>query len=406
MKQLILSISGMLLLAIQTNAQDQPMVKVDVSPKITTVNTNLSYNVNTDFKINTTVNVQDQDQDGDDPMKTKTFTKSFSLDKSDKVNLSNQYGSITIKTWDKNEIKVDADIKAYANNDAEAQKLLDNASIIASKTGDLVSFKTAIENRNSNSWNWGSGSKNGKKWRREVKVHITVYMPASSSLTAAQSYGSITMDNFSGPTSLKVQYGNLTAGNLSNDNNYISVSYGKAVAKDIDRAKIKLQYGGGLIINSIGTLDLDAEYTSVNIGTIKTSAVIKHQYGKGITIGTAGNLNLNTQYTGVKVANLKGNVTSKQDYGQLNIAAVEATAKVIDINGNYSSVNLAFSSTYSGEFDVTVNYGDFKYGSNVTAKKHGDDRDYSNSKRYSGQVGKGGSGKISVITNYESITFN
>ena len=56
------------------------------------------------------------DEQDDTPMKAKTFSKSFAIDKSDKVNLSNQYGSITVKVWSKNEIKVDVDMKAYAKN--------------------------------------------------------------------------------------------------------------------------------------------------------------------------------------------------------------------------------------------------------------------------------------------------
>jgi uncharacterized protein YcfL len=368
MKKLILMLLSVFLLTARAHSQQQqPTVNVDVSPK-PKVSVNVSkpnVSVNTDVNVVTNVNVQDSE-----PLKVKTFSKSFSLDKNDKVNLSNQYGSITIKTWDKNEIKVDADIKAYADNDSEAQKLLENASINATKTGDLVSFKTIINDRSSSSWSyWGSGSKNGKKWRREVKVYITVYMPSSNSLTASQSYGNIVMDNFSGPTSLKVQYGNLTTGNLSNNNNYISVGYGKAVAKDIDQAKIKLEYGSGLSINSVGNLDLDVAYANVNI------------------------------------AALKGNVTSKIEYGKLNINEIGNGCKIVDVKADYTDVNLGFNTSYSGEFNVATSYGGFKYGANVIAKKQGDDKGYSNSKSYSGQIGKGGVAKINITTEYGSVTF-
>ena len=366
MNKLILILLSMSLLTANVHSQQQqPTITLDINPnpKVSiSISKSNAYNVS----VNTDVTVQDSE-----PLKVKTFSKSFSLDKNDKVNLSNQYGSITIKTWDKNEIKVDADIKAYANNDEEAQKLLDDASINATKNGDLVSFKTIINDHSSSGWGyWGSGNKNGKKWRREVKVYITVYMPSSNSLTVSQSYGNIMMDNFSGPTSLKVQYGNLTVGNLTNNNNYIVVGYGRAVAKDIDQAKIKLQYGSGLTINSIGNLDLDAGYTNVNI------------------------------------AALNGNVTSKIEYGKLNINEIGNACKSVDVKADYTSVNLGFNTNYNGEFNVATNYGGFKYGSNVTAKKQDDgDRSYSSSKKYAGQIGKGGVAKISIITEYGSVTF-
>lgn len=393
----------MFLLAANINAQQQPSVNIDISPnpKVSVnISKSKSFNINTGVHVKTNVNVQDL---GDDPMKAKAFTKSFSLDKNDKVNLSNEYGSITIKTWDKSEIKVDADIKAYANTEAEAQKLLDDASIIASKTGDLVSYKTKIENHNSNGWNWVKG-KNGKKWRREVKVYITVYMPASNALTASQQYGNILIDDFAGPTSIKVQYGNLTAGNLSNANNYISIQYGKGSVKDMGGAKIKHQYGGGFTLGTVDNLDLDAQYTSVTVIAVKGVATVKHQYGTGTTIGNVGNLNVNTQYTTIKVGSLHGNVVSKAQYGKVLIDEIDA-GKNVDVDAQYTTVNLGFAANYSGDFNVRTNYASFKYPATVTTKREGDDRGYSSSKNYTGQIGKGGAAKVNVNLQYNSVTF-
>lgn len=402
MKNLMLCMSGMLL-ATQINAQ-QVSTFVSVNANANT-STSYSYTVNDVKKqVNVKYSSNMQEVQDDSPVKSKSFTKSFSVDRSDKISLSNQFGSMTIKTWDKNEIKVDADIKSYAKTEEEAQRLLDQVSISATKDGDLVSYKTNMGDRNGN---WGSSVRNGKViWRREVKIHMTVYMPASNALTASQTYGPLTIDDFAGPTSLKVQYGNLIAGNLTNSNNYISVQYGKANLKDINSAKIKQQYGDGLTINTIGNLDLDAQYSSAKIGTIKGSATIKHQYGGGTTIETVGGaLTLTAQYTKIKVGNLKGNLNGKVQYGRLTVDEIETGNKDITVSGSYSDIDLGFGAAYNGDFDISTNYGGFRYGSNVTAKKLGEDRGYNSVKNYSGQVGKGGAAKINIRTDYGSITF-
>lgn len=411
MKNLMLGMSGILLLAMQVNAQQQKSTTLTVSQNdkvATTVSTSSSYSY-TQSDVKNMVNIKyndrmyNQDVQDDSPVKSKAFSKTFSLAKSDKVNLSNQYGSITIKTWDRNEIKVDAAIKAYAKSDNEAQELLDEVTVNGTKDGDLVTFKTSIVDRNRS---WGSSVKNGKTiWRREVKVHYTVYMPTTAALTASQTYGGITMDDYAGPTSIKVQYGNFDAGNLSNANNYLSIQYGKGNVKDFGNAKIKHQYGGGLTLGTIGNIDLDAQYTAVNIGTIKGNAVIKHQYGSGTTIGTASTLNANAQYTTVKVGTLRGNINSKTQYGKIIIDEIEA-GKNVEIDASYSSVSLGFANNYNADFEVSTNYGNFKYGSNVNAKRlGGDDRSYSSSKNYTGQIGKGGSAKVSINSQYNTVTF-
>ncbi|SFH09142.1 hypothetical protein [Pedobacter insulae] len=384
MKKSILTLASALLLVVQVNAAES-----------STTSSTKPYAYSD-------AEVQDQE---DDPMKTKTFSKSFTLDKNDKIELANQYGATTIKTWDKNEIKVDVDIKAYAKSEAEAQELLDNVSINATKNGDLVSYKTNIGERNGR---WGRSIKNGKTvWRREVKVYYTVFMPASNSLTTSQQYGNITMGDFAGPTSIKVQYGNLIAGNLTNGNNYISIQYGKGEVKDMGGAQIKHQYGGGITLGTVNNLNLDAQYTSVKVVAVKGAASIKHQYGAGTTIGSvSGALNVNTQYCTIKIDNLRGNLTSRTQYGKMVIGNIEA-GRDVDVDAQYAAVNLGFATNYHGDLDVKTSYAGFKYGANVTAKTSGDnERGYSQHKNYTGQIGKGGNAKVIIKAQYNSVTFN
>ena len=388
MRHLISSFSIALLLTVQVFAKEQ-------EPSVSLTNNNSYTSI---------ISVSSEVQD-DTPFKSKSFTKSFSIAKNDKINLSNQYGSITIKTWDKNEIKVDVDLKAYAKTESEAQKLLDEVSISANKAGDLVSYKTEMGSRNGN---WGSNVRNGKTiWRREVKINYIVYMPVSNSLTASQQYGNIVMGDFSGPTSLKIQYGDLTAGNLTNTNNYLSIQYGKGDIKDMGGADIKHQYGNGLNIGTISnTLNLNAQYTTVKITAIKGPATIKHQYGAGTTIGSVnGALNVNTQYCAIKIGSIHGNLTSKAQYGKVSIDDIDADNNV-DIDAQYTSVNLSFATNYNANFNVSTNYGSFKYGANIIAKQLGDDdKSYNSSKKYSGQIGKGGSNRIIIKSQYGNITF-
>ncbi len=132
MKNLMLCMSGMLL-ATQINAQ-QISTSVSVNANANT-STSYSYTVNDVKKqVNVKYSSNMQEVQDDNSVKSKSFTKSFGVDRSDKISLSNQFGSMTIKTWDKNEIKVDADIKAYAKTEEEAQRLLDRFQLAQLKT--------------------------------------------------------------------------------------------------------------------------------------------------------------------------------------------------------------------------------------------------------------------------------
>ncbi len=412
MKKLIIGISSLFLLTTQVNAQGSiTQINQSNGSTCTTVSSTVNGRYYA-YTVTDAINGENlkygdhpKETQDDTPMKAKSFTKSFSIDKNDKINLSNQYGSITIKTWDRNEIKVDVDLKAYAKTDSEAQKLLDDVSIDATKTGELVSYKTEMGSRNGN---WGSNVRNGKTiWRREVKVNYVVYMPGVNALTMFQKYGNVVTGDLSGPTSIKIQYGNLTAGNLTNTNNYLSIQYGKGEIKDMGGADIKHQYGDGLSIGTISnTLNLSAQYTSVKIAAIKGAASITHQYGNGTSIGTVtGALNANIQYCAIKINLLNGNLTSRAQYGKVIIDEIE-WEKDVEIDAQYTSVSLSFTNNYDANFSVNTNYGSFKYGANVSARQLGeDDKRNSSSKKYTGQIGKGGANRIIVKSNYGSVTF-
>nr|WP_315417623.1 hypothetical protein [uncultured Pedobacter sp.] len=427
MKTIRIFLAIMALIAVKTNAQER--VVNSPSEKVIVENVEKSSMV-------AMVNTSRYKQTGGDAERSKSFSKSFNVDNNDKINLNNQYGSITIKTWDKKEVRVDVDIKAYSSSDNDAQKLIDGISIDATKNGDVVTFRTNMGDRNGR---YGRGVKNGvTTWRREVKVNYVVYMPAVNPLTVSQEYGNVELGNFAGPTSLKVEYGNLVAGNLSNVNNYINVQYGKCDIQDMNAAVVKHEYNGPVTIGAVGTLQLNAEYVAVNINTIRRSADIKVEYGKGLTIGTiGGNLLLNAEYAKVNINTVKGNTVVKQAYGDLNIASagkiavnaeysnvtlgtlngdaninmdynrlnvseITPACKNFTFGGEYVSVGLGFADRYNGNFNVSTSYAGFKYGSNVTSNLVSKDDE---TKKYTGKIGSGGAANVSIKTEYGSVTF-
>ena len=380
-------------------------------------------------------NVSDRNPDlqNDDPVRSKKFSRTFAADRTDKINLSNQFGSMTIKTWDRKEVKIDIAISAYANNDKEAQELVDQVEINAEKTGDLISCKTEIDRNNK----WS-----GRNKKREIKVNYIVYLPVSNALTLSQQFGNVDLADFSGALSAKVQYGNFVAGKLADDNNYIAVQYGKTTIGEVNKATIKQQYGSGLTIGTAGELNLTAQYAAVNITAIRGNAVIKQQYGSGLRIGSVNDLQLSAQYANVNITSIKGNATIKQQYNSIdigsvgklaltaqyanatvgalrgdgdfnmsynnfNISEVATACRNLNISGSYANLNIGFANGFNGDFSVHKSYGGFKYGDNIKARLLNDDDEDrgSTTKDYTGKIGNGGASAVKVSASYGSITF-
>ena len=345
---------------------------------------NLAYNISNDiapqialgfkdFDTNFSYNIDSDKQNNDFIEKVKNYSKSYSIDGNDVINLDNRFGKITVNTWSKSEVKVDVQIKVGANDEELAQKLLDNVNIRDSKDGSGVYFKTNINNDDNNSsWSLFGGKRNNV---RKIEVNYTVYMPSKNPLNVSNKYGATSLPDLDGKLTISNSYGSLVAKALSNPGNQISVKYGSATIGSLNGSDLDVAYGS-LSLGECNKLNADISYGSAKIGRITTSG------------------NINVKFS-----------------GNLNISEVDKNIKNLSVNSSYSSVKLGISNDQNADFDVTVRYGSFSYGGhdiNITSKSPSDnDRGYSPTKNYKGHLGKGSNDKnITVNTSYGSVSFN
>jgi hypothetical protein len=313
-------------------------------------------------------------QSGEYKLKSKSYTKSYAIDANDKLQIDNRYGKVTVNTWAKNEVKVDVEIKAYANEDDDAQKLLDQVKITDSKDNNGVNFTTVIGDENHKNNFWGTMTMNGKTTVRKTIVNYVVYMPAKSALTISNTYGSVVLPDLSGKVNIKNSYGSLTTKALANPENVIVIRYGDVNIESLVGSDLKVSYGT-LNLQSADRLNAEVSYTPAKIGTLSTSGNINVRYGEGL-----------------QIINLAKNL------------------KNLSVNSSYAPVKLSSLSNDNADFDVTVHNGGFTYdnGVSVTSKSPEDDgRTWSSSKTYKGHIGKGNSDKVITIkSNYSSVKFD
>lgn len=350
------------------------------------------------------------------------ITRTFIVNSNDKVVLNNQYGALNVRTWDKNEVKLD--VVVYGDPELDARQLLEMVSVNAVKKDGAVVLETRLI---------GSKRKNGKK----IRVEFQVYMPEANNLELFHQYGNVNIGDFTGSIIARVQYGNFTAGNLKGSNNDLSIGYGSTIIKNISNAKISQEYGDGLTIGTVESLSLNAAYAAVKIGTITEKAIIKQQYGAGLVIGSVGQLNLAAAYANVQIGTIKASGKISNQYSNLNIGIaneLNLTAQYSDVkigrlngetkmNIQYNNLNIEdvgpdcqsltvecayvksaikFNNSYNGNLDVSTSHSSFTYGSRISVRAEGDKQN----KRYTGKIGIGGDSRVKLGSSYDSMTAN
>ncbi|AMR30679.1 hypothetical protein A0256_04205 [Mucilaginibacter sp. PAMC 26640] len=295
--------------------------------------------------------------------KIKNYSKSYSVDGNDLLELDNRFGKITVNTWAKNEFKVDVQMKFSSENADYVNNMIQGASVSDSKVGSTVSFKT----------NLPSSNNNGNR-HQSMEINYTVYMPAGNPVDIENKFGSVVLPDLSGKATIRVSYGGLTAGALTNSENDVTVKFGDANIGNFNSGKVEVAYGK-LKTGTVNNIEADIKFSSINIDRLKGSADVTVKYGDGFRIGT-----------------------------------VEKTVKSIYVNAQFTKINFDFRQLGNYTFDVTTRFGGFDYDDNnmkVTSKTPSDeDRGWSSTKNYKGYIGNSGSAnKISITASYTGVSF-
>ncbi|MVN21318.1 coiled-coil domain-containing protein [Mucilaginibacter arboris] len=307
--------------------------------------------------------------------KTKTFSKSYPVNKNDKLTIDNQYGKITVNTWNKNEFKVDVEIKVGTTDEAETQKLLDGINIVSAQDQAGVSFKTNIEKQDNKGTFSINRIVNNYRGNRTISVNYTVFMPVKNALDITNRFGAVVLPDLEGRVTIHNSYGKFTAKELSNTANNIRLQFIDADIEALNGGNLNFEYGN-LKIGTASNMNAVMGFSPVNIERLKSSANIKVQYGSGL-----------------KINNLDKNL------------------KNLDIDASFANVSLDLNGSENFLFDVTVKHTQFTYNDSriklLTQPDSGSDHKINFIKNYKGYVGKSGSdNKVTIKSNFQRVTFN
>ena len=299
--------------------------------------------------------------------KIKNYSKTYSVASTDLLQISNSFGRVTVNTWNKNEFKVDVQMK-FSGPDAESvNEMVNGSGITDSKVGSTVSFKTTIFR------NDGNSDRNGE----DQEVNYTVYMPAGNPVDITNKFGDVTLPDLSGKANIRVNFGILVAQRLTNTQNDVQIKFTE------DRTATIALFNGG---------KLKADFSKLKAGTLDNADA---------TFG----------FSDIDIARIKGTANMSVKFGRgLNIAAVDRSVKNVNITATNTKVNVDFKESSSFSFDVTTRFGSFNMNEDnmkVTSKTPADDdRKYSSTKIYKGYIGKNNAdSNITVNGRFTDIRF-
>ncbi len=290
-----------------------------------------------------------ESEDSGNTKRTKTFQETFSVSKSDRLEIDNKYGNITVTHWARNEVSIKVLVKVESSSASYTAAQIDAITVRMEKYGSTVSARTEFSSRNRR--NHVSVKYNNMEVRYEVTMpswlpcelsqkYGNIYMPESNPALCdlEAKYGSVNGGNFSGDLIVDVKYGDLKIGNVGS----IDLTLGYCNNSEISNAtsiNATLKYST-LRMRKANTIDIDASYSKLR-ATEVSEAVI------------------GLKYTNFRLSNLTRSMEcTSLSYGTIDIENLSPDFKSVDVESRYGTLNVSLPSSAS----FRVKASDMKYG--------------------------------------------
>lgn len=240
---------------------------------------------------------------------TKDFSKTVDFRSNGDIRVKTVNGKIDVTSWDKESVKIEAEIKVKARNRRDADKILDKVKIVIDKSSCQLTIEADYPKKRGDDSFWDAlFNWNGKK----PVVHFTIKVPRETNLDLRSTNGHVSAADVKGDNSLSTTNGGIEADGMAGSLD-IRTTNGSVVAVVSvfgDRDKIRLKTTNGSVKLRLPT-DVRADVTASTVnGAIRTDFPLTIQ-GKimkrkisGEINGGGGNIDISTVNGSVKIYEL------------------------------------------------------------------------------------------------------
>ncbi len=256
--------------------------------------------------------------------------KSFTVKPGGWLDLRADFGSVDVRSWPKDEVKVEVVKRVEGRSRRSEKELFEDYEIRYSQTERGVSIIAEMRGGSSRWWRNNDGL--------QVEFHITV--PQKYNLDLNTSGGSIAVDDLIGEARVKTSGGSLDLGRIEGPVN--ANTSGGSISLRQSKGNLVAHTSGGSI--DVGEVDGEVD--------VETS-------GGSITVdGAGGNLRAHTSGGGVSLRNLRGNVDASTSGGSMEAELLSALTAPCEMSTSGGGILVYLAKEIKADIDARSSGGD------------------------------------------------
>jgi len=298
----------------------------------------------------------------------ETISMETSINADATVSFTNRSFDVEIKTWNKNAIELQIDVKLKAKDQDDIDKTVEAIRAIEFDGTDSKFFINTLfwESMVSN-LNHKIKLITGKKVvLKDFDLKITLFIPKTISIKIDNKYAVIKMDEIAGEADIKIYSGKFYGESIGGDVVF-DLRYSKVFLQNVPEATMEL-YDSDIEMAACGNVNLKSKYSKIEIGL--TGDFVFNSYDDKLAIGKLENIDGTAKYSDFEFGlfanlmfdfydcNLKGgetgNVKGHSKYSEIEITK----ANDIQLTSSYDD-NFVFGEIVSLECSESK-YTDFK----------------------------------------------
>lgn len=254
--------------------------------------------------------------------------KSFSVQPNGWLELQADFGSVTVRSWAQNEVKVEVNKWVEGRHRRSAKELFEDYEIRYNQTARGVAITAEMRNRSF--WRGNDG----------LQVEFRITVPKQYNLDLHTSGGSIGVDDLQGEARVNTSGGSLTLGRIEGPVN--AETSGGSI--DLRQAKGKLYArtsGGGITVGDVnGDVDVETSGGSIDVN------------------GAAGNLRAHTSGGGVSLRGLQGNVDASTSGGSMEAEILKQLDAPCELSTSGGGITIYLSRDLKADIDAYTSGGE------------------------------------------------
>lgn len=265
----------------------------------------------------------------------RDFKKSFSIERSGKVEIRSKYGEVIVRAWDKDSVKFDVVVKAEGKSTDAVQKSMRRVDIQFRKVGKIITASTDVQSVGGLLGNLTSQLED-VVGNHQLLINYQVWLPKDILLSVENKYGNIYLTDLTNKVEITLAHGDLKTGDI-HDHLTLDHNYGKSSFRSIGTGTITLR-GAEMQVDEAGDLNVESGSSEIRIDKVKRTRF--NSRNDKISIREAREVVCEGSFTDLTLELLQENALLHFSYGDIYLARIDKEFSNIDITGKSTDINL------------------------------------------------------------------